>query len=58
MFSLRSIAGPLVVGIQGSLWRGYRDYRSADLAFRHAEADGVVMQLTLRVPLASRFLQL
>ncbi len=43
-------AGPLVVGIDGALWRGFAIERVAELAFQHACEDGVVQEFTLVVP--------
>ncbi len=46
----------MVVGIEGALWRGFAIKRVADLAFDHAEEDGVVQRLSLVVPeLEERF---
>ena len=54
----RLVAGPLVIGIREALFVQCANRAEAQAIYNVAQEDGLVMQLTLIVPLSPAYLEL
>ena len=58
MMLSRLVAGPLVIGIREALFVQCANRAEAQAIYNVAQEDGLVMQLTLIVPLSPAYLEL